>query len=50
VNPFPLTGIIKEINRGEREFRVSNKMTSSIPFTEKDFNLTILSNLSFKIF
>jgi hypothetical protein len=50
MNPFPFTKIVKEMNRGEREFRVFNKTTSSTSLIRKDFNLIILSNLSFKIF
>jgi hypothetical protein len=41
---------IKKENRGEGEFKAFNKIISPTPFTGKDFNLTILSNLSFKIF
>jgi hypothetical protein len=42
--------LIKEKDRGEREFRAFNKITSPIPFTGKDSNLIILSNSSSRIF
>jgi len=43
-------GLIKEKNRGEKEFRVFDKITSFTFPTGKDFNLIILFNSSFKIF
>jgi hypothetical protein len=42
--------LIKEKNRDEGEFKVFNKITSPIPSVGKDFNLTISSNSSSRIF
>jgi len=47
---FFLTGIVKEADRGEREFRAFNNIIFFILFMGKDSNLTILFNLSFRIF
>jgi hypothetical protein len=43
-------GLIKEENRGEGEFRASDKITFLTFFTGRDFNLTILFSLSSRIF
>jgi hypothetical protein len=50
MNPSLITGVVKEADRGEKEFKAFDKITFPIFFTGKDSNSTILSNLSFRIF
>jgi hypothetical protein len=48
VNLSPLTRVIKEIDRGEKEFKAFDKMTFSRNISDK--SLTILSILILRIF